>query len=293
MPVRGGFRQSVPGVVSAVAFLALYVFVFGTQIGSRWDADAKDRLAGLGSPTELDLFDNALDTLWVWVAAVVVAAVVHAVRGAVVPVLRVTVVLVLSNGAVLLLRRLLYEVDPLGGEEVRGSGVEAFPSAHTAVAISIAVAALMLAPVHLHRVVATLGGLAAAFIGLASIVEGGHYPSDAVGAFLAVFAVASFIGVAGANDDAPVSQEPWSRGDTATVVGVSLVAAAVVLVLGAATDLVGTEHTAGAAAAALLTALAVAVLLGVGLAVSVGCLPEAQPWRRNTRTSRARRRPEV
>lgn len=62
------------------------------------------------------------------------------------------------------------------------------PSGHTTVAASVAAAALIVAPRSARPVVALIGGLYAATMGVATMSLGWHRPSDAVAAFAVVAA---------------------------------------------------------------------------------------------------------
>ncbi len=58
-----------------------------------------------------------------------------------------------------------------------------FPSGHATVAMSLALAAVLVAPRHWRGAVALLGLVYAGAVGAATLVDGAHRPSDAAGAF--------------------------------------------------------------------------------------------------------------
>lgn len=88
------------------------------------------------------------------------------------------------------LKRLLGEVDPLGGDALRlfeGS----FPSGHATVAMSLALALLLVVP-RPWRLAAGLAGIVyAVAIGVGMLALGWHYPSDVAGAYLVATAWAA------------------------------------------------------------------------------------------------------
>lgn len=73
----------------------------------------------------------------------------------------------------------------LGFDPAPGTA-NSFPSGHTTVAASVAVALVLVLPPRLRGTAALLGSAYAAITGVATLSAGWHRPSDAVGAFLVV-----------------------------------------------------------------------------------------------------------
>ena len=72
-------------------------------------------------------------------------------------------------------------------------GAEAFPSGHATAAMSLALAAVLVAPSRWRPLSAALGGGAAVAVSIALMVQGWHLPSDVLGAFLVVGAVTMLV----------------------------------------------------------------------------------------------------
>jgi hypothetical protein len=82
-----------------------------------------------------------------------------------------------------LLKRVVLERPMLAVPDERGV-VASFPSGHTAVAMSLALAAVLVAPRRLRGVVAVAGGAYAVAIGEGVVITGWHRPSDVLASYL-------------------------------------------------------------------------------------------------------------
>lgn len=80
-------------------------------------------------------------------------------------------------------------IDPLGP-------IATFPSGHTTVAMSLAMAAILVAPSRYRAGVGLLGALYATGVGVGVIATSNHRPSDAIGAVLVVTAWAAVVAAA-------------------------------------------------------------------------------------------------
>jgi membrane-associated phospholipid phosphatase len=78
----------------------------------------------------------------------------------------------------------LGRLDLLGGESERALGVGFFPSGHATAAMSLALAAVLMAPSARRRLVASLAAAYAAAVGVGLIVVDSHTPSDVIGGYL-------------------------------------------------------------------------------------------------------------
>ncbi len=74
--------------------------------------------------------------------------------------------------------------------------VPTFPSGHTAVAMSLAVAAVLVAPKRWRSIAGVLGATFATAVGGSMVATASHRPSDVIGSALIVTAWASVVGVA-------------------------------------------------------------------------------------------------
>jgi membrane-associated phospholipid phosphatase len=104
-----------------------------------------------------------------------------------------------------------------------------FPSGHSTVAVSAAIAAVALAPRGRRAVAAAVGAAYAAAVGLAMLAAGAHRPADAVGAALVSTAVFLAAGAWGAGP-AAAPRVPRSA-LVAALAGVAVAAALVLAVL--------------------------------------------------------------
>lgn len=98
-------------------------------------------------------------------------------------------------------------LDPLGGESARALGVSFFPSGHATAAMSLSLAAVLIAPGARRRLVVSLAASYAAVVGLALIAVDSHTPSDVIGGYLYsaawAAAVAAVAGLDGREREGP------------------------------------------------------------------------------------------
>jgi membrane-associated phospholipid phosphatase len=99
-----------------------------------------------------------------------------------------------ANLTVELLKRYLLRPD-LGIDEARAAAGNSFPSGHTAIAASVAIAFVLVLPPKARGSVAIVGGLYAALVGVATLSAGWHRPSDAFAAYLVVGVWAALGGI--------------------------------------------------------------------------------------------------
>ncbi|MDQ1519897.1 MAG: hypothetical protein QOI55_970 [Actinomycetota bacterium] len=112
-----------------------------------------------------------------------------------------------------------------------------FPSGHSTVAMSVAVAAVLVAPRHWRGAVGVVGFVYASAVGSATLIVGWHRPSDVI----AGFAVATSWAAAGAlvlvvsrgpGSTVPVAPDTPQLASLITAIGVGLVVAAIALLVG-------------------------------------------------------------
>ena len=181
--------------VSAAAtglFLAVYVVFVGTPAGrwldavvvrnelEGWPDSLAEHLTGLINPATVALAVVAL----IWVA--------HR-SGRPEDGIRAAVLIAASGPLAQALEAILGGVDPLGGESARQLGDSFYPSGHSAVAMSLSLAALLVAPARSRPAVMLWGGAWASISGYLIYAQEHHHPSDVVGAFLIALALAAVV----------------------------------------------------------------------------------------------------
>lgn len=256
----------------AVALVATYALAHGLSRGRELDATARAELTSLSAVREIETFDNILDLVWAPLVLATLLAGWYVLRGHRTQGLAALGLLAVTNASAYGLKWALSALDPLGGEAQRAAGGMFFPSGHTAAAASAGLAAIMLAPNRRPLLVSLGSGAGIAAIGVASVVEGSHYPSDVLGAYALALALAYLLsGLAGGS--------PGDRMSPMVVASMLAGAAALalaVLSLGDGVDpraLLGTGWSGGLAAGLLL-------LLGAGLPLAYLAVPgRAQPAR--------------
>ncbi|WP_213450453.1 phosphatase PAP2 family protein [Rhizomonospora bruguierae] len=177
-------------------------------------------------------------------------------------------------------------VRPALGVDVERAG-NSFPSGHTAVAASVAVALVLVLPARVRGVGAVLGAGYAALAGVATMSAGWHRPSDAVASILIVggwAALAGLLLVAAQRRDAVVARADANR----LAVGLLAVAGAALLFTAAValrlTDRVLATPPDGLGRRALLTAYAgsaagIAGTAAVVMAVVLATVHRVVPYR--------------
>jgi membrane-associated phospholipid phosphatase len=231
--VAGSAHQARrPGLIlagaAAAVVIALYVVAFGASGGREIDDTARADLVSLAAAEEIETLDNLLDFLWVPVLLVALLAVWNVLRGRRALGLQALAVLGGTTAVALGLRWALYTIDPLGGETHRPLEIMYFPSGHASVASAAGLALVLVAPAgrSLLALVVAGGGIAA--VGVASVVEGSHYPSDVLAAYALALGVAFMVdALVGAG-----TADPPRPGAAAAAVTVAVAGAAALLTVG-------------------------------------------------------------
>lgn len=250
------------------AFLVLLAVVYTTDRGATADKRALVGFAELQRPRLAELADTvtrAANPKPFALLALIVIAIAFA-RGY--PFLGVAVAAMLlgANVTTQILKPLL--ANPRGTVGEYGVAAEAFPSGHATAAMSLALAAVMVAPARLRPLVGSVGAVFALAVGFAIVSLDWHFPSDVAGGYLvatawcfATFAVMRTVGRAAARE------EPYAWWPAAVAMLVPLVIVGW-LALARLPRVTGYAegHTAFAVVAAATAAL-VAVLMGSVLAV--------------------------
>lgn len=181
--------------VQVAAIVALFGFFVRTSRGQLIETAAlasnslgADRIGGA-----VNTVLNAISVVAVVIAMIVVGFIALARRR-----LALAVVSVLliggANLTVELLKRYLVRPD-LGIDEARAAAGNSFPSGHTAIAASVAVALVLVLPPRARGAGAVVGSLYAALVGVATLSAGWHRPSDAIASYLVVGVWAALGGI--------------------------------------------------------------------------------------------------
>ena len=169
----------------AVAFLVL-LFVAYAVGRARWlDASALSGFVALNrdSAFHLGRFGHYGDPASVGMLGIAIAALALA-RGRPRVALAVVVLLAVTSVSSQVLKLLLEHPRPSDLEGATGVDPASFPSGHSTAAMSLALALVMAAPARLRPLAGLLGVGFALTVGMAVMVDGGHYPSDVLGGYL-------------------------------------------------------------------------------------------------------------
>jgi membrane-associated phospholipid phosphatase len=185
-------RRRVRGLLAtAVLCTVLLGVVYGLAVrtteGQRLDSDA---LTGRNRerPTVVEATGQLLDTISVQSLAVVGIGIclIALVRGRPHLAVGAAILLLGSNTTTQVLKKVVLTRPDLARES--GLALNTFPSGHTTVAMSIALALVVVVPSRWRGVAAAVGGAYAIAVGVAVLTTGWHRPSDALGAYLVVTA---------------------------------------------------------------------------------------------------------
>jgi membrane-associated phospholipid phosphatase len=179
--------------LAAGLFCALYVFAVGTPLGRTLDTAGAPDLDG---PLDdaLDRLVAAVNPLTVTLAVVVVIWLASR-SGRPTDGIRAGALVAASALLAGELEVVLGRVDLLGAEAERELGAAFYPSGHATVAMSLALAILLVAPRRSRFALALAGAIWSSLLGFAICAGGSHHPSDVLGGFLLAFAVASIAAV--------------------------------------------------------------------------------------------------
>jgi membrane-associated phospholipid phosphatase len=168
-----------------VSATAVYAVAFDTRRGVSWDSYAlRAATAQRGIPRVRAASSGLVDTIDVGSLVllggglVAVALILRRPWAA----LASALLIAAANATTQALKPLLDAAHPFG--EPRTELQSSFPSGHATVAMSIAAAAVLVAPAASKLVVALAGAAYAAGVGISLLLQASHYPSDVAGAYL-------------------------------------------------------------------------------------------------------------
>jgi membrane-associated phospholipid phosphatase len=202
VPPADSRRAPVVRVLIAIALAAaalgalIYLVAVRTAGGQRLDDAARGNLSEAAAPRAYDATGDLLDTISVSSLALLGAGVMA------LALLRGRARLALGAGALVLGANLTTQLlkDALPRPELAGNSLEpdagSFPSGHVTVAMSLALALVLVVPPGLRWVATAVGTLYAAGVGVAVIALDWHRPSDVLGAYLVCVAWAAAVAAA-------------------------------------------------------------------------------------------------
>ena len=173
---------------SVLALVIVYVIGVRTTWGQRLDATALRGRAAL-RPRTIHAAHELLNTISIASLVLVGGLIVLIALTRRRPVLALGAAIVIGGSIVTseLLKRVFLARPNFGIVDAVGHHAS-FPSGHTTVAFSLAIAALLVAPSRNRAVVGIVGALYAAAIGVGVVATANHRPSDPIGAVLVVTA---------------------------------------------------------------------------------------------------------
>lgn len=175
--------------------VAVYLLAVHTAVGQRIDTHLRGGILRDENPVAYAATSDLLDTISVWSLALMGGAVMGIAVARRRPHLAVGVgVLVLAaNVTTQLLKRYLPRPDLVPD---LWSEPGSYPSGHVTVAMSLAMALILVTPATLRMMAAVIGSVYALGVGVAVIALDWHRPSDVLGAYLVVTAWTGLIAVA-------------------------------------------------------------------------------------------------
>ena len=273
---RSGDRGTVAALavlacVAALGIVAIHMFAVGTATGQRWDADAARIGAGGGATAAWEATERLLETISVASLAMLGVGImlIALVRRRPWLAVGAGVIVVGANVSTQVVKAAIDRPDLIaGGPPDPG----AFPSGHATVAMSLAMALVLVSP-PLVRWTAALAGCAyAGGVGIAVIALGWHRPSEVLGAYLMAVAWAALVaavlaaapGARGLTADARRDGRARARAALAAALGLAFVAL-VAVTAAQRVDVLRIADDRTALTAAALACTAVCAALGVAL----------------------------
>ena len=216
---------------AAVLVLVLYALFVGTDAGREVDGWVVDHHLGGWADRVAEHLSRVINPLTVPLAALAIVWVAHR-HGRLADGVRAGLLIPASAGLAKVLEAALGSADLLGGESERHlQGHWFYPSGHAAVAMSLALAALLVAPPRSRPAVALWGAIGVSLFGYLTFAEGHyHHPSDVVGGFLVALALAS-VALVGRHEPDQAATSRSSRTTIRVVTVLAAIAAAALALL--------------------------------------------------------------
>ncbi len=230
---------AVWGLVGVVFFAAAAaVLIYRVALGTGWGFRLDSSVLGQGvdpsaNPRVYNATSDLLDTIDIASLAAIGfgIATIAVLRRRPASAIAAGVLIAGANVTTQVLKRVLGSSDPLGSEGVR-AGTGAYPSGHATVALSLALALVIVAPPTLRALMAVAGTLYASGVGIAVVALGWHYPSDVLGGFAvcAAWAAAAAIGAWAFSGRRRAAVPRDAAGVTTALIAATAIAAAVAAV---------------------------------------------------------------
>jgi membrane-associated phospholipid phosphatase len=227
---------AVWGLVGVVFFAAAAaVLIYRVALATGWGFRLDSSVLGQGvdasaNPRVYNATSDLLDTIDIASLAAIGfgIATIAVLRRRPASAIAAGVLIVGANITTQVLKKVLGSSDPLGSEGVR-AGIGAYPSGHATVALSLALALVIVAPPALRGVTAVAGTLYASGVGIAVVALGWHYPSDVLGGFAvcAAWAAAAAVGAWAFSGRRQAAVRRETAGVSATMIAAVAVTAAI------------------------------------------------------------------
>ena len=196
------------------AFLALLAFVYATDRGAVADRRALIGFGELQRPRLAEIADGIAYLADPVPFAVIGLAIVAIgfIRGYPLVAVGAGCMIAGANVTTQILKPLLANTRGTYGDYVIGA--EAFPSGHATAAMSLALAAVMVAPARFRPLVGSIGALFALAVGFAVVSLDWHFPSDIAGGYLMAsawcFAALAVLRTGRLRAAMPAGEEPYA-----------------------------------------------------------------------------------
>ena len=183
-PGRANPRCLGVAALAALLLVVLYVVAVHTAWGQRLDVAALD--GRTTRPLVIHATGRLLDTISVASLTLLggAALVIAVARGRIYLAMTAAVLVLGANVTTQLLKRVVLDRPELIASDPIPT--PSFPSGHTTVATSLAVAFVLVVPARLRTITALCGIAYACLIGTGVVTAGWHRPSDVIGGFLVV-----------------------------------------------------------------------------------------------------------
>ena len=241
--------------ISAALVVGVYLFAFHTARGTDWDAEIlRAATAGRDLPSVQSASEGLIETISIGSIVllggglVVVAFLLGRMRAA----LGAVLVIAGANGTTQVLKPLL--------------PADRFPSGHATVAMSLALAAVLVAPPAWKLLAGLIGGAYAAGVGVSLVIQAAHYPSDVAAGYLVAGAWAGAVGALLPEERAEPKQRSVRAGLIAAGAAVACFAVAVTVAVVEHPGIVVRVHDRTKLVFALTVLAALAVTVAVGFA---------------------------
>lgn len=265
---------------SVLGLMLLYALAIRTEIGQRLDDSPLGSLDRDLNPNVFAATDDLLDTIDVSSLAILGLgiALLALLRGRAAAAVSALILVLGANVTTQLMKSALERPDLLGAGTLPGGS---FPSGHATVAMSLALALVLVASPRTRVFAATLGGGYAAAVGVAVVLLDWHRPSDVVGAYLVCAAWFGVTASISASLRRPGADRSGAGGWGVAVAG-AVTAAFTAVAFWAVSRRIDLFEVVGGRVEFVVAALLLSAVAGVLMVIAVALLREPVPSPRPT-----------